>query len=74
MDAVHEHLTRQVWLVAFKGEAGSGKSTLSRALSRRLRWPVIDKDDIRDLLDDSTPGLSYAAAHTSGWHGLCSEF
>jgi len=59
MDAVHEHLTRQVWLVAFKGEAGSGKSTLSRALSRRLRWPVIDKDDIRDLLDDSTPGLSY---------------
>lgn len=41
------------------GEAGSGKSTLSRALGRRLRWPVIDKDDIRDLLDASTPGLSY---------------
>jgi predicted kinase len=59
MDEVHERLARHMWLIAFKGEAGSGKSTLSRALSRRLRWPVIDKDDIRDLLDDRTPGLSY---------------
>jgi predicted kinase len=48
-----------LWLIAMMGDAGSGKSTLSRALSRRLRWPVIDKDDIRDLLDDRTPGLSY---------------
>lgn len=47
------------WLIAFKGEAGSGKSTLSRALSRRLRWPLIDKDDARDLVDDANPGLAY---------------
>jgi predicted kinase len=46
-------------LVAFAGEAGSGKSALSRALGRRLRWPVIDKDDMRDLLDEANPGLAY---------------
>ncbi len=47
------------WLIALAGEAGSGKSTLGRALARRLRWPVVDKDDVRDLLDDATPGLAY---------------
>ncbi|MBO0778570.1 MAG: ATP-binding protein [Ktedonobacteraceae bacterium] len=40
-----------MWLIAMKGFAGSGKSTLGRALSKQLGWPVIDKDDIRDLLD-----------------------
>jgi predicted kinase len=24
-----------------------------------LRWPVIDKDDARELLDDANPGLAY---------------
>lgn len=38
-------------LIAMKGYAGSGKSTLSRALSRELGWPLIDKDDVKDLLD-----------------------
>ena len=38
------------WLIAFAGEAGTGKSTLSRALGQRLRWPVIDKDDINDIV------------------------
>lgn len=38
-------------LLAMKGLSGSGKSTLSRALSREFRWPLIDKDDLRDLLD-----------------------
>ncbi len=42
-----------------KGPPGSGKSTLARALSRRLGWPLVDKDDVRDLLDDSNPGLAY---------------
>lgn len=41
-----------MWLIAMKGFAGSGKSTLSRALSKHLGWPLIDKDDIKDLLDD----------------------
>ena len=45
-----------MWLIALKGLAGSGKSTLGRALSKQVSWPLIDKDDIRDLLDDRTPG------------------
>lgn len=40
-----------MWLIAMKGFAGSGKSTLARALSRELGWPLIDKDDVKDLLD-----------------------
>jgi hydrogenase nickel incorporation protein HypB len=52
-------LAAKLWLIAFAGEAGSGKSTLSRALGRHLQWPVIDKDDVRDLLDDNAPGLAY---------------
>lgn len=40
-----------MWLIVMKGFAGSGKSTLSRALSTQLGWPVIDKDDVKDLLD-----------------------
>jgi predicted kinase len=51
-----------MWLIAMKGFAGSGKSTLSRALSRELGWPLIDKDDVRDLLDgpsSAAGGLAY---------------
>ena len=51
-----------MWLIALKGLAGSGKSTLGRALSKQLGWPLIDKDDIKDLLDAHTPeagGLAY---------------
>ena len=40
-----------MWLIAMKGFASSGKSTLARALSKELGWPLIDKDDVRDLLD-----------------------
>lgn len=47
------------WLLAMQGPPGSGKSTLGQAVSRRLEWPLIDKDDVRDLLDDTNPGLSY---------------
>lgn len=42
------------WLLALKGHAGCGKSTLGRALSSRLGWPIIDKDDIKDILDGHT--------------------
>ena len=48
-----------LWLLAMAGPPGSGKSTLARALGRRLGWPLIDKDDIRDLEETPQPGLSY---------------
>jgi predicted kinase len=37
-------------LLMLKGPVGIGKSTLSRALGRRLHWPIIDKDDYSDVL------------------------
>ena len=40
-----------MWLIAMKGYPGCGKSTLSRALSEHRGWPLIDKDDVKDLLD-----------------------
>jgi predicted kinase len=49
-------------LVALKGMPGSGKSTLGRAISKRLGWPIIDKDDVKDLIDghsDDSATLSY---------------
>ncbi len=49
-------------LIALKGFAGSGKSTLGRALGGRLGYPVIDKDDVKDVLGRHTPeaaGLAY---------------
>ncbi len=51
-----------MWLIALKGLAGTGKSTLGRALSKQLGWPLIDKDDEKDLLDNHMPeagGLAY---------------
>jgi predicted kinase len=35
-------------LLALKGHPATGKSTLAEALARRLRWPLVDKDDIKD--------------------------
>jgi len=51
-------------LIAMKGHPGSGKSAVARALSRRLRIPLIDKDDIKDVLDghvEDAGGLAYIA-------------
>lgn len=50
-------------LVALKGMPGSGKSTLGRGISQRLGWPIIDKDDVKDLIDgrcDDSPTLAYS--------------
>ena len=50
--------------MVMKGMPGSGKSTVSRVLSRRLAWPLVDKDDIKDVLDGAAGdpgGLAYHA-------------
>ena len=39
-----------VWLVLMKGFPATGKSELAYALARRLRWPLVDKDDIKDVI------------------------
>lgn len=52
-----------MWLIVMKGFAGCGKSALSRALSQEHSWPLIDKDDVKDLLDGQahpSGPLSYA--------------
>ncbi len=61
MNPACSHLNDQLWLLLMKGPPGSGKSTLAHELGRRLRWPVVDKDDVRDLLPDAIGGLSYEA-------------
>lgn len=43
-----------MWLIAMKGMPGCGKSAVSRALGKQLGFPVIDKDDIKDILDGHT--------------------
>lgn len=50
-----------MWLIALKGFAGSGKSTLGRALGRELSLPVVDKDDILDILDGRAPDANRLA-------------
>ncbi len=39
-----------VWLILMKGFPATGKSELAHALARRLRWPLVDKDDIKDVI------------------------
>jgi predicted kinase len=37
-----------ICLLLMKGHPATGKSTLAQGLARRLRWPLIDKDDVKD--------------------------
>lgn len=39
-------------LVLLRGKPGTGKSTLANALGEALRAAVIDKDDVKDVLDE----------------------
>lgn len=39
-------------LVALKGFPGSGKSAIGRAISDQFGWPLVDKDDVLDVLID----------------------
>jgi predicted kinase len=52
-----------LWLIAMKGHPATGKSVVAHALAQRLRIPLIDKDDIKDVvlgLPDAN-GLAYTA-------------
>lgn len=44
-----------MWLIAMRGLSGCGKSAVSRALGKQLGCPVIDKDDVKDILDGDAP-------------------
>lgn len=49
-------------LLLMKGFPATGKSQLAHALAQRLHWPLVDKDDIKDVIlpfPDSN-ALSYA--------------
>ena len=51
------------WLFAMKGHPATGKSAVAHALAQRLHIPLIDKDDIKDVVL-GLPGandLAYAA-------------
>ncbi|KAH7617967.1 hypothetical protein Ndes2526B_g06858 [Nannochloris sp. 'desiccata'] len=54
-------------LVLLKGQPGSGKSTLGKALASKLKIPLIIKDDARDYLHHG----SLSEAHPSiDWNSL----
>ena len=40
------------WLIVVTGQPAAGKSTLAAWLGRQLRWPVISKDGIKEILFD----------------------
>jgi predicted kinase len=50
------------YLIVLQGPTGIGKSTIANALAKELQTPVIDKDDIKDIIDDS-----FTDTKVSGW-------
>lgn len=48
-------IPRQTVLVVVGGASGAGKTRLSRALADRLNWPVIARDDLKEVLLDAFP-------------------
>ena len=49
-------------LIAMKGHPATGKSSLAWGLARRLRCPLIDKDDVKDYTLDLPDGNTLAYA------------
>ena len=53
-------------LLIVNGYAASGKTTLARALSRALRWPLVMKDEFKELLFDRLGAADYKESKQLG--------
>lgn len=53
-------------LLIVNGYAASGKTTLARALSRELRWPLVVKDEFKELLFDRLGATDYEESRQLG--------
>ena len=53
-------------LLIVNGYAASGKTTLARALSRELRWPLVVKDEFKELLFDRLGATDYKESKRLG--------
>ena len=53
-------------LLIVNGYAASGKTTLARALSRELRWPLVVKDVFKELLFDRLGAADYMESKRLG--------
>ena len=49
-----------------EGPPGHWQEHLARALGSALRWPVLDKDDVKDVLDGRAPDAGGLAYETLG--------
>jgi predicted kinase len=50
-------------LLLFKGLMGTGKSTLSQSIGKRMNWPVLNIDDIRDTFETRQLSEKQAACY-----------
>lgn len=53
-------------LLIVNGYAASGKTTLARALSRELRWPLVAKDEFKELLFYRLGAIDYKESKQLG--------
>lgn len=53
-------------LLIVNGYAASGKTTLARALSREMRWPLVVKDEFKELLFDRLGATDYKESKRLG--------
>jgi predicted kinase len=61
---MEKQLNSKLTLVLMAGLAGSGKTTLAKALGRKLGWPVLSKDKYMTWLLNMHPGMTNDDA---GW-------